>query len=105
MENINETVTVEPVNTVDIEPAPVVSNNVVGDALAKSLTALPNTSVKPDPLGLVILGFGIIGVGATGYGIYRGVKFIVDKVKSNKKDIPVAKEVKEEPAKTEEAAE
>lgn len=79
---------------------------VMDNAIQKSLSIIPNTAVKPDPLGLVILGFGIVGVGATGYFTYKGIKWIVNKVKSNsaKNDIPAAEEVKE-PAKEEEKTE
>lgn len=86
--------------------APVTTDttSVMNNAIQKSLSIIPNSSVKPDPLGLVILGFGVIGVGATGYAAYKGIKWIVNKVKSNAvKEAATAEEVKE-PAK-EEAAE
>lgn len=92
---INETV--ETVNTVvepKVEPVPSSTPAVVADALQKSMSVIPNGSVKPDPLGIVILAFGVIGVGATGYFAYKGVKFVVDKIKDSK----AAQQPKEEDA-------
>ena len=88
MENINvETSTIETVNPVMTEvsepiQAPVPTPMSTTDIIQKSLM-MPNASgVKPDPLGIVILGFGIVGVGATGYGIYKLIKFGYDKIKA-----------------------
>lgn len=82
-----ETTINETVNTVvepKVEPVPSSTPAVVADALQKSISAIPNGSVKPDPLGIVILAFGVIGVGATGYFTYKGIKFVVDKIKDSK---------------------
>lgn len=99
IENNAAVITENPVTVEPVNPA----LNAIDNAVQKSLLTLPNSAVKPDPLGIVILSFGVIGVGATGYGIYRLGKFIVDKVKASKevKAEPVEKSAEkpvEEPA-------
>lgn len=74
--------------------------NEVTETVETAIAELPiPTKDKPSVVSIVILIFAVIGVGSTGYFTYKGVKFLVTKLKDGK--VKVEKAEKEEKPKKE----
>ena len=65
--------------------------------IIENAVALPTEDKKPSALSIGILIFALIGVGSTGYFIYKGVRYVVTKLKDGSLKVEKAPEKKEEP--------
>ena len=71
------------------------TNEIINDVVENVVEALPGDKEKPSIASLVILGFALIGVGATGYFTYKGIKYVVTKLKDGSLKVEKASKKKE----------
>ena len=80
--------------------------NEVNETVETAIAELPIPAKdKPSVVSIVILIFAVIGVGSTGYFTYKGVKFLVTKLKDGKVKIEKAEKETKKPSKKAQKAE